>query len=298
MHSNDRFPTCQNRRTGFTPIETLVVVGVLCLSFAVVAPGLHSARASARKTQCIANLKRIGLGLHNYHDVHRTLPPGWTAATASPGAELHHGWMVAVLPFIDEINIYKQIDLDTPDDKINVLKGRVAVYRCPADSTPQTNALRENFGTTNYSGNYGTDPLLRWAPGSLSAFWPGQVPTVESTGVFALNSRIRIRDFKDGMSNVFMVGERSLVGRSGIWAGVRGNEYEDDQVSDCSFYSQLNTETGFSSRHPGGGAHFLFGDGSVHFVNQYISSHDSVDNHEGTYQRLSDRDDGQNVGDF
>jgi prepilin-type processing-associated H-X9-DG protein len=186
-------------------------------------------------------------------------------------------------------------------EKRKLVETHIPAFRCPADSTPALNALRGSFGTMNYSGNFGPVAAPRWAQSDFGSSWPGQPPTlVRTNGMFYLNSKVRIRDVKDGMSNTILVGERSIESRAGIWMGVRGNEYEDDQVTDCSFGNEINVgDNSFSSRHPGG-ANFVLGDGTVRFISEKINSRpeEPGDSAGGTFQRLSHRYDGRTLGEF
>lgn len=70
--------TCSNRRSGaFTLVELLVVIGIVALLMGVLLPVLVSARASARKVTCLANLRQIGLAIHSYaDDNHGNIPFG------------------------------------------------------------------------------------------------------------------------------------------------------------------------------------------------------------------------------
>ena len=68
------------RRQGFTLIELLVVIAIIAVLIALLLPAVQSAREAARRSQCINNLKQIGLGIHNYHSTHNVFPLSDTAA--------------------------------------------------------------------------------------------------------------------------------------------------------------------------------------------------------------------------
>lgn len=81
---------------------------------------------------------------------------------------------------------------------------------------------------------------------------------------------------------------------------MRGNEFEDDQVTDCSFGNEINTgDNSFSSRHIGG-ANFLIGDGSVRLISDEIESHppEPENTAVGMFQKLSHINDGTRIGRF
>jgi hypothetical protein len=79
-------------------------------------PAIAKARDAAERAQSTNNLKQIALALHNYHDVHKALP---AAVMLGPDGKTKHSWRVAILPYIEQQNLYQQYRLDEPWDSEN-----------------------------------------------------------------------------------------------------------------------------------------------------------------------------------
>ena len=306
------FRSAGRRTRGFTRIELLVVMGILFLLVAQMAPAMMQAREAARQLQCQNNLKTIGLALHNYHDVYNVFPPGFVVRNWETSTQQGFGWQVAILPYMDQAPLFNQIRTDGGGlgaaaedlERQKAMMARVSDYRCPADTTPDKNEFRKGWPTSNYSGNAGYQPFPRLASDVVSQYWPGKLPSPRNspkiglrTGLFAVNSAVRFANVTDGMSHTLMVGERGMMSYSGIWVGVTAASNENDQLTDVSHLSRPNhSSRGFSSFHSQS-FQAVMGDGSVRRIDSAIDSQPNVDPKKplGVLQRLGGIDDGQVV---
>src|SRR5512147_3116183 len=95
-------------RVGFTLIELLVVIAIIAILIALLVPAVQKVREAAARTQCVNNLKQIGLGLHNYEGAYKSFPMGSSAGGSyawGGGGETGltwNNWRVTLLPYIEQ----------------------------------------------------------------------------------------------------------------------------------------------------------------------------------------------------
>lgn len=185
-----------------TKPDVAAIALVALILAAVLFPYIQSARATARRDECKSRLKTLGLALHNYEDTHKTFPPGWIAANKERSGASGFGWGTMLLPFLKSSSLYKGFDLNRnladPENMQNATSPHSS-FRCPAD--PGNDQVAVLLGLpaismSNYVANFGVG-----IPQS-------DLPTSFCQGMFARNSRVRIRDIRDGVTNVVFLSER------------------------------------------------------------------------------------------
>ncbi len=298
---------------GFTLVELLVVIAIIGILVALLVPAVQSARETARRLECANHLKQIGLAINAYAVANEVLPAGhWSSLQASGGGTWcragsgtvsHYGapWSVSILPFLEQTVIYDKFDLSQhfaargnaalPSEPNKTLSQRpLESYHCPSDSNSAGSSI------SNYVGVQGGGDTPAC---SATRNWRGYY----LNGPLHHNSQHRPSALRDGMSNIFLVGETIYQASesphdmtwasshkvtnwavpfmlSAAWLPINGVPPNPDGTLRAGYNS---ASAAFGSHHPGG-CHFVFCDGSVHFVSETI---DHV-----TYQQLAVRDDG------
>jgi RNA polymerase sigma factor (sigma-70 family) len=146
------------------------------LFLAMVVPAVQKTRIASRRIQSQNNLKQIGLAMHNYHDTFGRFPP--QALTDKDGKPLL-SWRVAILPFIEQDNLYRGFKLDEPWDSEHNKK---LLGRMPQIYAPVNAKTKEKYET-----------FYQAFAGKGTVFEPGE--------------KIRFMDIVDGTSNTIMIVE-------------------------------------------------------------------------------------------
>jgi prepilin-type N-terminal cleavage/methylation domain-containing protein/prepilin-type processing-associated H-X9-DG protein len=287
------------RRSAFTLIELLVVIAIIAILIALLVPAVQKVRGAAARTQCLNNLKQIGLAMHAYEGAHRSFP---RARNAWP---LVHSSLSRLLPYVEQENLQRLVDYTTPPTSAQnafASQTKVALFLCPTDAANGQVPGIPDFGT-NYVANNGSGAV-------------GFGLIASGDGLFT-QTPVRIADIRDGTSNTAAFSE-SIIGNgvlptgfppadprlvvlevpggsdptpaactsgAGVWSARRGAKWIDGHYGNTLYNhyyppNSTNWDCGNGSHNKGlstarsyheNGVHTLFADGSVRQLGDSIS---------------------------
>lgn len=140
-------------RKGFTLIELLVVISIIATLIALVTPAVQSARAAARKVQCLNNVKNLAVAVVNYQSNNGDKIPYLVSGTGGLSGQGQYSWGVQLLPLLDSAALARQIRDDTTGNVAAagwVPNLSLRFFTCPDD--------QNNFridGGLSYAANVG-----------------------------------------------------------------------------------------------------------------------------------------------
>lgn len=307
-------------RRGFTLVELLVVIAIIGILVGLLLPAVQAAREAARRMQCSNNLKQIGLSLHNYNSTFSALPAGSNGLPNAAGTNFNgHGWTwhASILPYIEQSTLYEAIQGadgmghergDQNNGKpLVVRQTTLPIFWCPSQPDVRTGPQKNGYQPSNYNGNMGTrigngnDNCIGTGVANLNDMLTNPWGCMNGNGIFHVRSRTKFGDVTDGLSNTIFVSEVPDTGGSAMGGFNAGCDRRvifsngadanpPEEMSEYMIAAESNdpinggAEEAAGSWHTGG-AQFVFGDGSVHFLSENM---DMV-----TYQALSTRAGGE-----
>jgi prepilin-type N-terminal cleavage/methylation domain-containing protein/prepilin-type processing-associated H-X9-DG protein len=311
------------QRRGFTLVELLVVIAIIGILVALLLPAVQAAREAARRTQCVNNLKQIGLAVLNYENAFKELPPGGlTQANGTYG----HSWWIRILPYTEQTNVYNQFDqkasnsgwlgFTNPHPNRDPLRNVVFPFMyCPSSSLPKlaltvAEHSKSNVMSPTYTGVSGATDHRTATNKNPTGGADGRISL---GGAFIVHRAIPLSEFTDGTTNTMMVAETSdyCIDNTGQKVDCRsdcghgfcmgpGNDGWERAFNMVTVIHRLGEKSYMGLGVPGncgpnrpiqsvhgGGANVVYADGSVHFLNDSMAIQLLYD--------LANRDDGHVV---
>jgi len=324
-------------RKGFTLIELLVVIAIISVLISLLVPAVQKVREAASRVDCQNRMKQLGLALHNYEGNNKRFPPaflrtsGSSAGSASGisypdvGGNGLNGWAwgTLLLPYLEQQSLYRSLRLDLPcwaPENRSLVKTKLQAFLCPSAVGGSDGFAVEKdsgdgktgevidpalvFAHSHYVTNAGVNqPWGRTPSGSMDLTMPeyfNGLPHVIN-GPFYRDSKTRVADVTDGLSNTIFLGEHSSYLSHKTWVGVVPGASTCPRLdlrpwpSDCNSGGCLvgvhsgpdvrdhpqviihapNNPFGHTdemwSDHTGPGCNVAMGDGSVRFVNAFMN---------------------------
>jgi prepilin-type N-terminal cleavage/methylation domain-containing protein len=202
---------CSHRsgRRGFTLVELLVVIAIIGILVGLLLPAVQQIREAARRTQCLNNLKQLGLAAHNYESAYKRFPPGFNGALPVPGDYSRNsniGHLVYLLPYVEQQSIYDAwaSKKDLSPDGPSLPTGRYDDWWV---SISAANSCRDDLKYSVPTFECPSDPVLYdVVAGPIVEMWP---ENLLNGGVYAYYYPI------GGFDNSQLYGRTSYLGNAG-----------------------------------------------------------------------------------
>jgi prepilin-type N-terminal cleavage/methylation domain-containing protein/prepilin-type processing-associated H-X9-DG protein len=289
---------------GFTLVELLVVITIIGILIALLLPAVQAAREAARRSQCLNNLKQLGLATLNHESANTHLPTGgwgygWVGDPDQGfGRKQPGGWIYNCMPYMEQQALHDLGIGQTAAQKQTANQTMVATpmtaIQCPTRRRAMAYPFRgDMFDKTwynvgdvsslkivrsDYAVNCGSDRSSvdhGKGPGSINA-GNTDTTTYNHNGVAFQYSMIRIADIKDGTSNTIFAGEKYLnadaymTGTDGgdNECAYTGNDNDVARVTWCDLANPTSNKAPMADR-PGVGDADRFGSahaGTCNFV--------------------------------
>lgn len=297
-------------RAGFTLVELLVVIAIIAILVTLLLPAVQAAREAARRSQCMNNLKQLGLACLNHESAQGHLPHGgWGfRCLGLPdrgfGTDQPGGWAYNILPFMEEASLHSLGGQPpTPDSLKMLAETPTAALYCPSrrearaytagppEWQPYWSARLTLAARNDYAINAGDTRIDHGGPSSMNGPPPPQAKTV---GVAGRNWVCELRNITDGLSKTYLIGEKyvnpdhyhnaqDLGDNENAYIGSDRDVFRHD-FRPCRDRPGLDCSYSFGSPHTAG-FQVVFCDGSVHMIPFEVSQR--------THELLVDRQDNQ-----
>ena len=226
------------RRRAFTLIELLVVIAIIAILIGLLLPAIQKVREAAARSTCQNNMKQLALACHSYEGNYKVLPPAgedyrWGNGLNGRPAKSLNG-LVYLLPYIEQNPLFQLYDPNfasaelsayspplkggsVPANHVTMANTEVNTFYCPSDNGKRDTKGGSSYGVSSTTaGKYTNYDFMVRQTSSTTNAW---VANSADRYVFGENSKCKMLDIKDGLSNTFAMSEATLQVYDGDRAG-------------------------------------------------------------------------------
>ena len=218
----------RTKRRGFTLVELLVVIAIIGVLIALLLPAIQAAREAGRRSQCVNNLKQIGLAINGHIDARKSMPANGYVTVSDKYLQ---GWsfLQKILPFMEYGTFYKTLPLQGVDPSTGSLGTKwtdsvilaaselIPEYQCPSNPN-------QHYGQPYASGSIWSQPTtVKWALTNykamaatcidsytyavVSGLFAKPYPGFHPDGGFPPGWEIKMSSYGDGLSHTILCDE-------------------------------------------------------------------------------------------
>jgi len=224
--------TISKSRGGFTLVELLVVIAIIGTLVGLLLPAVQQAREAGRRAGCTNITKQLGLACLNYESTRKRFPAANDRATVTTAG---YSWIVHILPFIEEVNLYTNLSSATSrfSTDYSATAGGTANQDtvlpqiiCPSSTltNPISGGTAGQSSLTNYKACAAaglTDAATSYLPCSTDNTGGGVLTKSAWQSNMKANTSyggIDLRQVGDGLSKTVMIGETCDPADTSAWA--------------------------------------------------------------------------------
>jgi prepilin-type processing-associated H-X9-DG protein len=256
-------------------IELLVVIAIIAVLIALLLPAVQAAREAARRSQCVNNLKQIGIAIHNYNDSAGSIPPSFcgygsnvTGKNVAP-YDTYHSWLTMILPQMEQTNVYNAVNFSYPvgnpgtgagwgaTDGIqngSALMTVINSFMCPSDPSPNVSKQARSDQGPGWDFSTGTPAYTSSGPKLSYAGCFGDNDTSGGSFPYTTLPAVRANGLGDGatQTGIFQRGSGNNVGGTVTLAMVTDGTSNTIAVGEtlyesCNWYTWPNANGTYAS---------------------------------------------------
>jgi prepilin-type N-terminal cleavage/methylation domain-containing protein len=268
--------TQRKERRGFTLVELLVVIAIIGILISMLLPAVQSVREAARRTQCLNNVRQIGLATLNFESAHMHFPTtglaanGFSVAINTPGPNSRSlvsvenlSWPYQILPQIEANNLHNM--RSTIGLTAETYRESVPPYSCPSRGVRR---IIEPTGDLRFYADYASFMVMRFHILSANAADPN-LNLRNFTTITNNSGAPYIRGSAAQAAELESLAYQGIIGRGGRATGDGSNLYKFGKI-------------GFGNISDGSSNTMMFGEKSV--AGDLYLSYDMPTERNGFYQ--------------